>query len=61
MEERSDEEVLRIGGTEIAPPDASVWNPAFDITPGELITGFITEVGVIAPPFRAAVLKGDSA
>ncbi len=32
-------------------PDDPVYNPAFDVTPGRLITGFITEYGVLAPPY----------
>ena len=35
----------------MAPENISVYNPAFDVTPAELITGFITEKGVVTPPF----------
>jgi methylthioribose-1-phosphate isomerase len=46
-----------------APEDIAVWNPAFDVTPNELITAIITEVGVLKPPFeesiRAAFEVGD--
>ncbi len=45
-----------------APDDVATWNPAFDVTPAELITGIITEVGVLHPPFdesiRAAFTTG---
>ena len=34
------------------PADAPVWNPAFDVTPAALITAFITEAGVLRPPYR---------
>lgn len=47
-----------------APDDVATWNPAFDVTPAELITGIITEVGVLHPPFdesiRAAFEGGTS-
>jgi methylthioribose-1-phosphate isomerase len=36
----------------------SVWNPAFDVTPAELITGIITEKGVYTPAKLTEVLKG---
>jgi methylthioribose-1-phosphate isomerase len=48
IEERSPDEV-RIG------PDDAVFNPAFDVTPGRLITGFITEYGVLAPPYADSI------
>lgn len=51
IEERSVDEVLSIGGVRIAPQGTNAWNPAFDITPHELISGFITERGVLLPPF----------
>jgi len=38
-----------------APQDIKVWNPAFDVTPNELIAGIITEVGVLKPPFEASI------
>ena len=45
-----------------APASVPTWNPAFDVTPAELITGIITEVGVLHPPFdesiRAAFANG---
>lgn len=48
IEERAPDEVR------IAADDA-VYNPAFDVTPGRLITGFITEYGVLAPPYADSV------
>jgi methylthioribose-1-phosphate isomerase len=33
----------------------AVWNPAFDVTPAELITGLITEVGVLRAPYGPAI------
>jgi methylthioribose-1-phosphate isomerase len=59
IEERKPEEVLEIRGVRIAPPGTQVRNPAFDVTPADLITGIITEEGVVRRPFetglRAAV------
>ncbi len=49
VEERSSDEVLRWGGVEIAPVGAQVWNPAFDVTPCDLVTAIVTEQRVIRP------------
>lgn len=51
IEERAAEEITRIEGVQITPPDAPVFNPAFDITPAEYITAIITENGVVYPPY----------
>ncbi|HXQ95754.1 MAG TPA: S-methyl-5-thioribose-1-phosphate isomerase [Candidatus Acidoferrales bacterium] len=51
IEERSGDEVRTWQGRQSAPDGVKVWNPAFDVTPYGMITGFITEVGVIRPPF----------
>lgn len=51
IEERSADELTTIDGMRIAPMDCPVYNPAFDVTPGELITGIITEEGVSRPPY----------
>ena len=48
------------GGRRVAPAGVSVYNPAFDVTPAELITAIITERGVIRPVNKetiAAMLK----
>jgi methylthioribose-1-phosphate isomerase len=55
VEERDADEVRRFGGALSAPPDVAVWNPAFDITPAGLIDAFVTEVGVLEPPFDASI------
>jgi methylthioribose-1-phosphate isomerase len=34
-----------------------VWNPAFDITPAELVTAFITDAGVLRPPFDVSIAR----
>ena len=54
IEERPQDEVLDLKLHErlVVPEDASARNPAFDVTPHELITAFITEKGVIYPPFE---------
>ena len=51
IEERDPDEVRMIEGVQIAPEDMPVYNPAFDVTPHENITGIITEKGIIRPPF----------
>ena len=49
IEERDPIEIYRVGDTIIAPLEVEFYNPAFDVTPGNLITGIITEKGVFAP------------
>jgi len=49
IEERDPREVLYVGETRIAPKGVEIWNPAFDITPPELVTYIITEKGVYKP------------
>jgi methylthioribose-1-phosphate isomerase len=51
IEERDEEEVRQIYGNYITVSAAKVFNPAFDVTPHQLITGIITEKGIIKPPF----------
>merc|ERR1719245_212230 len=50
IEERGAEEVLSIHGHRVA-PDVQVFNPAFDVTPYKFITGYVTEYGIVHPPF----------
>ena len=52
IEQRNAREVTHFGGTRVAPEGASVWNPAFDVTPGRLVHGFITEKGIARPAYR---------
>ena len=52
IEERPVDEVVKIAGNMIAPRGVRVFNPAFDLTPPELISSIITERGVIQPPFE---------
>ncbi|KAG8547316.1 hypothetical protein GDO81_028546 [Engystomops pustulosus] len=49
IEERPSQELTDINGVRVAAPGIGVWNPAFDVTPHELITGIITEHGVFRP------------
>jgi methylthioribose-1-phosphate isomerase len=51
IEERAASEVLLVRGVRVAPPDTAVRNPSFDVTPGELIGGIVTDEGVIRPPY----------
>ena len=57
IEERSAVEVTEIRGVRIAPAGTEVWNPAFDITPADLITGIVTEEGVLRAPFGPALIE----
>jgi methylthioribose-1-phosphate isomerase len=51
VEERSPEEVLGFGDYRVTPRGITAYNPAFDITPADLIAGFVTEHGVLSPPY----------
>jgi methylthioribose-1-phosphate isomerase len=51
IEERGGDEVRRIGDRQTAPAETPVYNPAFDVTPAELIAGIITERGVFRFPY----------
>lgn len=54
IEEREGEEITRFNDSKVAPKKAETYNPAFDVTPHRYITGFITEEGIIEPPFDKA-------
>ncbi len=56
IEERRPEELYYLGQTQTAPLEAAVYNPAFDVTPHRLLSGVITEKGVILPPFEEKLL-----
>lgn len=51
IEERNPEEVRSFHTIPVAPSDVKVWNPAFDVTPANLISGWVTEKGVWNIPF----------
>ena len=57
IEHRAAAEVTSPWGQAVAPEGAGAFNPAFDVTPARLITGIITEHGVIQPVTRENVLK----
>jgi methylthioribose-1-phosphate isomerase len=55
IEERSADEVGAFGGVPTAPVGMPVYNPAFDVTPGHLIAGIVTEYGVARPPYDESI------
>jgi methylthioribose-1-phosphate isomerase len=55
IEERGADEVVRIRGKRIAPRGVPVANPAFDMTPPELVTSMITERGLLRAPFEESI------
>jgi methylthioribose-1-phosphate isomerase len=61
IEERPADEVLQIRGVAIAPPGTDVRNPSFDVTPAELITGIVTEEGVVSAPFASGLADAIAA
>jgi methylthioribose-1-phosphate isomerase len=56
IEERTADEVRGFRDVVWA-PDVEVWNPAFDVTPNELIAGIVTEVGVLRKPYKRSIGK----
>ncbi|HEX2275019.1 MAG TPA: S-methyl-5-thioribose-1-phosphate isomerase [Acidimicrobiales bacterium] len=54
IEQRSADEV-RMVGDKVVNPRVDVFNPAFDVTPAELVTAFITDCGVLRPPFERSI------
>jgi methylthioribose-1-phosphate isomerase len=56
IEERDPSEVRNFGGYPTAPKDAIAFNPAFDVTPAELIGGIITENGVARAPYENGLM-----
>jgi methylthioribose-1-phosphate isomerase len=61
IEERSGNEVLQVRGVRLAPPDTDVRNPAFDVTPAELIWGIVSEEGVLRPPYETSLAEAVAA
>jgi methylthioribose-1-phosphate isomerase len=57
IEQRKASEVTGIGDKKTAPDGIGVINPAFDITPPELISGIITENGIAKPPYGESIRK----
>jgi len=56
IEQRDPREVLEVNGRPIT-IDVEVLNPAFDITPPDLVTAIITEKGIISPPYHENIPK----
>ena len=61
IEERNPDEMTTFAGARSAPADATVANPAFDVTPAEYVSAFVTERGAIHPPFESSIAKMLSA
>lgn len=55
IEERSHQEVTHINGDWICAKDVNIINPGFDVTPNELISGIITEKGILRPDFKTSI------
>jgi methylthioribose-1-phosphate isomerase len=51
IEQRNAREITHLGATRLTPEGASVWNPAFDVTPHALVSGIVTERGICRAPF----------
>ena len=57
IEERSQEEVTHLAGKRICPRETQAFNPAFDVTPHQLVTAIITEKGVVRPPYSLSLAR----
>ena len=57
IEERDGGEVTHVGETQVAPDGIDVYNPSFDVTPHENITGIITECGILREPYDVAIAE----
>ena len=55
IEERAPDEVTHWGGHRTAPENVKAGNPAFDVTPNDLITGIITERGILRSPYDQSI------
>jgi len=55
IEERNAKEVTHVAGTQLAATGAHVWNPAFDVTPHQFISGIITERGIFRAPYTESL------
>ena len=60
IEQRGAEEITHTFGRQTAPDGVAVYNPAFDVTPAELITAIITDRGVIQPVEVHSRLRGNN-
>jgi methylthioribose-1-phosphate isomerase len=55
IEERPPREITHFGSAAVADGEAQVFNPAFDVTPRYLVTGFVTEHGIVRPPYKETI------
>jgi methylthioribose-1-phosphate isomerase len=55
IEERSAKEVTHVGPTQLAATGSRIWNPAFDVTPNQFISGIITEKGIFRAPYQESL------
>ncbi len=55
IEERCKEEITHINGKLVCPDCVNVFNPGFDVTPADYITGIITEVGILKPDYKKSI------
>jgi methylthioribose-1-phosphate isomerase len=61
IEERDPDEVLCVAGRRVCPPGAAARHPAFDVTPAHLISGIVTEVGVLRPRYAESLAAAFAA
>lgn len=57
IEERDRREVTHVGGRRVAADGVEVFNPAFDVTPAELVTAIFTEAGVVKGDYRRGLAR----
>lgn len=59
IEERSGDEIALSGARRLVPEGVRVYNPAFDVTPCELVSAIVTDEGVLRPPYSDALAKAN--
>src|SRR5579863_5457241 len=57
IEQRSAKEISEFSGKQVTPKCVAIFNPAFDVTPAELVTAIITERGIAYPPYSKSLAK----
>lgn len=57
IEQRGADEVRKVFGKQVAPKNVKVYNPAFDVTPNELISAIVTEWGILRKPYRKSIKR----
>jgi methylthioribose-1-phosphate isomerase len=57
IEQRDGREVSEGFGRQTAPADVDIYNPAFDVTPADLVTAIVTERGVVRPPYEEGLKR----